>query len=142
MPKCIQMAVLFFFIKCMLNSMLSPWTGSIDVGRSGSVSRRTPVRAISHGVSCVHHQALGCRRECHIEQRKADLPCKVPVVGASLCSYRERLAKLDPEFIQYCVKAVRLFYHGTSWLLLLLWKNEECGTFCNKNKLWKLHFFV
>lgn len=68
----------------MLNS---PWTGSRDADRSGSVSRRTPVPAISRGASCVPRRAPGCCHGCRSGRRRANLLCKVPAVGASLCSY-------------------------------------------------------
>ena len=90
--------------------LLSPWTGSRDADRSGSVSPRTPVPAISRGASCVPHWAPGCRRGCHSGQRSANLPCKVPAVGASLCSCWTR----------------RMFHKFN--VLLLLQKIMESGT--------------
>lgn len=70
-----------------LGVVLSPWTGSRDVDRSGSASLRTPVSAICREASYVPRWVPGCHRVCHNGQRRANLPCKVPDAGASLCSW-------------------------------------------------------
>lgn len=64
----------------------SPWTGSRDADRSDSASLRIPVLAISHGASCVPPRAPSCCRARRSERTKANRPCKVPAVGAALCS--------------------------------------------------------
>lgn len=69
------------------SSGTSPWTGSRGAGRSGSVSPRTPAPATCRGVSCVPLRSPGCRRGCRSGQRRAGPLCKVPAVGASLCSW-------------------------------------------------------
>lgn len=59
--------------------------------------------ATSRGASCVPHRAPGCCHGCRSGRRRANLPCKVPAVGASLCSCwtRKMLVKLEPENEQY-----------------------------------------
>lgn len=82
-----------FDILCERNALrsLSPWTDSRDADRSGSVSPRTPVPAISRGASFVPRQDQGCRRGCRSGLMTANLLCKVPAVDATLYSCWEQL---------------------------------------------------
>lgn len=116
----------------------SPWTGSRGADRSGSVSLKTPVPAICHGVSCGPRRALGCRRGCRSAQRRADLPCKVPAVDASLCSCRTRKTH-EVRFVSTSVLKDQIKFlkkrGGNETEQLLQW-GCCCGGGLNINYVW------